>query len=150
LSQVFIDFYPTELDRVLKAPGGPVGRYVNLLSREIAAEAQVLALARLSRRTGRYARGFSVKVERGAAGEGFKFLISNSVVGRNPRRLTSYAAVIEKGSKPHVIRPRKPDGFLVFTINGKKIVTKQVKHPGTSAQHILRDAERLVRRRRGY
>lgn len=148
--ETFIDFYNTELDRVLRAPGGPVGRFINRYSREVAVEAQALAAARLHRRTGRYAGGFKVKVDRGAPGEGFKFTISNNVTGLNPRRPYSYAGVIEHGSRPHVIRPRDPNGFLMFTINGKKIVTREVHHPGTRPRHILRDAELLVRRRHGF
>ncbi len=144
----FVTLYPTEMSRLLRAPGSPVGRYINLYSREIAAEAQALALSRLNVRTRRYAKGFQVKVERGDPGEGYKFIVSNNVKGINPRRAVSYAAVNEKGSRPHVIRPRKRDGMLVFYIGGRKIVTKQVNHPGTKPQHILRDAEIAVRKRR--
>ena len=138
-----VNLYPTELDRVLRAPGGPVGRRINLLARDIAAEAGVLAVARVKKRTGKYARGFKVKVARGGA-EGFAFMVYNSATGTKPKRRGSYAAVIEKGSRPHVIRPRARDGYLVFWVNGRKVVTKSVNHPGTSAQHVLRDAAKAV------
>lgn len=148
MEEPIVTFYPTELDRVLKAPGGPVGRYLNLYAREVAVEAQALAIVRLKKRTGRYTAGWKVKVDRGPPGEGFKFVVSNSVRGRDPQRAISYASVIESGSRPHVIRPRKRDGLLVFYINGKKVVTTSVHHPGTKPQHILRDAEKIVRARR--
>jgi len=38
------------------------------------------------------------------------------------------------------IRPKKPDGRLVFKINGKTVVTKLVKHPGVKAQPYMRPA----------
>lgn len=152
MSQYFLTLYPTELDRVLRAPGGPVGRYTNYVARSIAAEAQANANLRIKRRTGRYAAGFKVQVEREPV-NGFQFTVTNSTTGLDPRRRRSYAGVLEFGSAPHLIRPRptnRAGGYLVFTVDGHKIVTKVVRHPGTKPYNILRDAQTTVRRRMGY
>lgn len=51
-----------------------------------------------------------------------------------------YAAFVEFGTKPHVIRAR-PGGMLVFTgSDGRTVHTKEVHHPGTVAQPYLRPA----------
>lgn len=40
---------------------------------------------------------------------------------------------VEEGTRPHVIEA-KPGKVLAFTINGKKVFTKRVQHPGTRPQ----------------
>jgi hypothetical protein len=148
---VTIKFYPTELDRALNSPGGPVGRYTNYVARSIAAEAQAQALAVVKRRTGRYVQGFKVTVDRRP--DGAVFTISNSVVGQNPSRAASYASVLEFGSNAHIIRARPGNaagGRLVFYVGGRKIVTQAVVHPGTKPYHILSNAQRTVKARLGY
>ena len=51
-----------------------------------------------------------------------------------------YAGYVEFGTKPHVIRPKEPGGVLVFTVGGKKVVTRLVHHPGTKAQPYVQPA----------
>lgn len=51
-----------------------------------------------------------------------------------------YAGHVEFGTQAHEIRPKKPGGVLVFTIGGKKIVTRLVHHPGTKAQPYAQPA----------
>lgn len=132
--------YPTELDRVLKAPGGPVGRHINLVARSVAAEAQRIAIERGLSRSGRYARGFKVEVSPDPQA-GFYFTVVNRTTGQKPRRSMSYAAVIEYGSKPHLIKPRKASGWLIFRMpDGRYVKTKLVNHPGTQPQNVMRDA----------
>ena len=132
--------YQTELDRVLRSPGGPVGRHINLVARSVAAEARRIATERGLVRTERYVRGFKVEVTPDPQ-SGFYFTVVNRVTGQKPRRAGSYAGVIEFGSRPHVIRPRRPNGWLIFRMpDGRTIKTKLVNHPGTPPQHVLRDA----------
>lgn len=47
-----------------------------------------------------------------------------------------HAAVLEKGSRPHVIRARRKS-VLKFKIGGQWISKKSVRHPGTPAYHFL-------------
>ena len=57
---------------------------------------------------------------------------------------------LEKGTKPHIIKPKKPGGSLAFTAGssgvtpkgrkyqlGEKIIAKQVKHPGIEARPFI-------------
>jgi hypothetical protein len=132
--------YPSELDRLLKAPGGPVGRHVNYVARGVAETARQIARERGLVRTGRYVRGFKVEVQPDAT-YGFVFYVVNRVTGQDPRRKESYAGVIEFGSVKHPIRPRRRDKWLVFRLpDGRMVKTKLVNHPGTQPQHVLRDA----------
>ena len=50
---------------------------------------------------------------------------------------TTLLEILEYGSEEHDIFPRDPNGHLVFTVDGMKIVTKHVKHPGTRAYSMV-------------
>jgi hypothetical protein len=58
---------------------------------------------------------------------------SRGVIGTNAR----YARTVHEGSKPRVILPKSPTGVLVFTIGGKKIFARHVRHPGTKANPFM-------------
>lgn len=131
--------YRTEIDRFLKAPGGPVGRHMNFVARTVASESEKIARERGLVRSQRYARGFKVRVDRD--GKGFFFTVYNKVTGQKPRRGQDYASVIEFGSDPHPIKPRSKNKWLVFRrADGRLVKTKLVNHPGTKARHVMRDA----------
>jgi hypothetical protein len=51
-----------------------------------------------------------------------------------------------RGTKAHVIKPRKPGGLLVFTPRGSstKVFARVVNHPGTKANDFLTKALRSV------
>jgi hypothetical protein len=51
----------------------------------------------------------------------------------NPLR---YAAAIDTGSKPHDIKPRRRK-FLRFTVRGKLVFARKVRHPGTKPYKFL-------------
>ena len=50
-----------------------------------------------------------------------------------------YGEHLEKGTKPHVIRPRKKKGLYwgVQKAPNKPLIVKEVKHPGTKAYPII-------------
>lgn len=52
---------------------------------------------------------------------------------------------MEEGTKPHIITPRKPGGFLHFFIGSDEIFTKSVFHPGTPAYHMVGSVEAELR-----
>jgi hypothetical protein len=148
-----VRLYPNELNRLLYMPGGPVGVGVRKLAVKVAAEAAKTARAELGNnpeyaaRTGRYAGGFQVEVEYplATAKGGFRFKVVNRTTGQTPRRSQSYASVIERGAKPHVIKARNPKTKpLVFYINGRKIVTQQVNWKPKSAES--RNGHRILER----
>jgi HK97 gp10 family phage protein len=60
-------------------------------------------------------------------------------IGPNERQ-APYAGYVEFGTKPHVIRPKKSGGVLVFTVGGTKVFTTKVNHPGTQPQPYVRPA----------
>jgi len=52
-----------------------------------------------------------------------------------------YAVYQEFGTHgPYKIRPRTPGGYLVFYIGGRKIVTREVTHPGVPPHPFARPA----------
>lgn len=46
----------------------------------------------------------------------------------------------EFGGSPYEIRPKSPDGRLVFKVNGKWVSAKRVIHPGIPPQPYMRPA----------
>lgn len=60
-----------------------------------------------------------------------------------------YAAAINDGSRPHVIRPRRAQ-VLRFRVGGQVVFARVVNHPGTRGTHFLDKALRDVAAQRGY
>lgn len=50
-----------------------------------------------------------------------------------------YAAFVEYGTRPHIIRPKEKQA-LKFKIGNENIFAKRVFHPGTSGQYFMRRA----------
>lgn len=136
--------YPTEITRILKMPGGPVGVELRKAALASAAIAEQIARRELGNRhpadaprSGRYERSFEVKVENYPADNvGFVFVVRN----RAP-----YSAVLEYGSRPHRIYARgafqRPPKFLRFRSrrDGQWRVVRFVNHPGQKfGYYILR------------
>lgn len=55
-----------------------------------------------------------------------------------------YAAYVEYGTAPHVIRPRNAK-VLAFQAGGKTVFAAEVNHPGTPAQPFMTPAAEAVR-----
>jgi hypothetical protein len=60
-----------------------------------------------------------------------------------------YAALVNDGTRPHVIRPRNAK-VLRFTVGGQVVFARVVNHPGTKARPFLDRALREVAAQRGY
>lgn len=128
-----VRLYPREMDRLLRDPSGDLGRFMSRLGGYVTREAQTLTAARLQRHTGLYADGFTTHTSREPYG--LRTRITN---------VAPYAAYIEDGTRPHIIRPRKPGGVLVFTNKaGATVFARQVHHPGTRRYRIMQDALRI-------
>jgi len=84
--------------------------------------------SRVPVKTGNLRQSLGVKVE------------SNKVIIGPNIHQAPYAPYVEFGTQPHDIKPKKPGGVLVFTINGTKVFTKLVHHPGTQAQPYVEPA----------
>lgn len=103
--------------------------------------------AELERRADRVisAAAFSVTERSGAYREGLK-RDRIRVRGRAGVRVTAgapHSAVLEFGSRPHVIEPR--NGQALAWPGGEHPV-RRVHHPGTQARHTLRNALKAARR----
>ncbi len=48
-----------------------------------------------------------------------------------------YAPYVEYGTSPHVIRPKKPGGSLVYYTGGDQDGAKMVEHPGTKPVYMF-------------
>jgi hypothetical protein len=51
----------------------------------------------------------------------------------------AYALFVHEPTRPHVILPRR-SSVLRFTVKGRTIFARRVRHPGTKGQPFLRDA----------
>lgn len=60
-----------------------------------------------------------------------------------------YAAMVNDGTRPHVIRPRNAQ-VLRFRVGGRVVFAKVVNHPGTRARPFLDRALQEVAAARGY
>lgn len=55
-----------------------------------------------------------------------------------------YAAYVNDGTRPHVIRPKRRGGRLRFNVGGRVVYARVVNHPGTRARPFLDRALREV------
>lgn len=60
-----------------------------------------------------------------------------------------YGIFVHEGTKPHMIYPRKAKA-LRFTMNGKTVYAKSVRHPGTRPQPFLLTALNMEAPRLGF
>lgn len=78
---------------------------------------------------------------------------SRSILGLRSRYTigsdVEYAAYVNDGTRPHIIRPRHAQA-LRFVIGGRVVFAKVVHHPGTRARPFLDRALREVAAGRGY
>jgi hypothetical protein len=90
------------------------------------------AIATVNNRTFEYARG--LKIER--------FRARGGVAGVRLTATAGHSATLEFGSRPHIIEPRDKQALAW---PGGLHPVKRVHHPGTPAQHILRNALRAAK-----
>lgn len=113
------------VQKVFRSRDGDVNKMMRRFANDARTEARNLADQRLTQHTGRYRRSIKARVVA-------------------PTRVeleadVPYALVIEKGSRRHLIVPRRAR-VLAFEVNGRMVFAMRVHHPGTKAQNILRDA----------
>lgn len=111
----------SRIERLLRLPGGPVHRNMERRVRRVEAEAR-------RRAPGSMGRGNNIRVaiQRGPGGE-FRGIVT-----------VAHPAVlyILHGTRPHLIRPRRAQA-LRFTVGGRVVYAKLVRHPGTRANNFL-------------
>jgi hypothetical protein len=121
-----------ELDQLLKSPRGTVGQHMAATGGKVTREAQRLAASKLKRGTGRYQGSFRSRTI--SSSKGPRVRVENTA---------PYAGIIEKGSRPHIILPRR-GRVLRFDAGGTTVFTRRVDHPGTRPYRILETALRRV------
>jgi hypothetical protein len=133
--------YPNEIDRILRMPGGDVGKAGRKLALEIAEESRRSAVLTYGRhpmdqpRTGEMAKAYRVEVVPG----------TNHFLVRNPKK---YAAAMELGAKPHIIRARRRQTLQFRDRQGRWRRVQFVNHPGSVARNTMWTATRVVMVRR--
>lgn len=91
------------------------------------------------------AAGFAVIERSGAYRRGLQRDRFRARAGRAGVRVTAtaaHSAVLEFGSRPHVIEPRNKRALFW---RGAAHPVQRVQHPGTAARHVLRSALRAAR-----
>jgi hypothetical protein len=79
-------------------------------------------------------RGATVAFVRGSPVTALQGVIANP---------TSYAIPVERGTRPHEIRPRN-GRFLRFVVNGREVFARVVRHPGTKGAWMFRDGAKAA------
>ena len=105
---------------MLRLPGGLVYRNMERRMRRVEAEA-------IRRAPGSMKQGIRVSIGRGPGGE-----FRGTVNVRHPAAL-----YVTGGTRPHIIRPRRPGGVLRFTVGGRVVYARYVNHPGNKPNDFL-------------
>jgi hypothetical protein len=113
------------LNRLLHGRTGDVGRVMAGFASLATTEVRKVADERVQTRTGAYKRGI-----------GSTLTSANRV---EVRATAPHSIFLERGTRPHLIVPRREGGFLRFEVDGRVIFARSVNHPGTRPYHILRD-----------
>lgn len=121
--------FPNEIDRLFTAPGGPIGKEARRIALAVAQTASEDEARRPHHpgdrpKTGRLERGYEVRVE----GRSTTFSVRNRV---------PYAADIELGTRPHIIRARRVTTLRFRGRDGQWRNIKAVRHPGNPAYRVL-------------
>lgn len=126
---------PVGLHRVLSSPDGDLARDVQRRARNVQLKAKDL----VGKRTHELERNILTRTE--VSGRG---VLGRVIAGE---QLPDARAVWNHdGTKPHIIRPKKPGGMLSFVVNGKRVFARKVQHPGTAATKFLLRAGDEARR----
>jgi hypothetical protein len=111
----------SRVERILRLPGGMVHRNMERRVRRVEAQARRLA-------PGSMGRGNNIRValQRGPGGD-FRGVVSV----HHPAALH-----VIYGTRPHLIRPRRAQA-LRFTVGGRVVYAKLVRHPGSQGRNFL-------------
>jgi hypothetical protein len=139
VADVTIIWNPQEEFRVLHSYTGPVGKRMARYGEIVKLGAQRRAPVSPAGSGGR-PPGHLRSVIRWDRGRDVTQYVDISSPARTPQG-EPYGLFMEVGTRPHVIRPKKPGGWLRwFDGDGKIHFARVVHHPGTKAQPHLRPA----------
>lgn len=112
------------VSRLLRLPGGIVDRNLRRRVQRVQAAAERLA-------PGSMGDGIRSSIRYGADGP------VGTVTSTHPATI-----YVVNGTRPHIIRPRRPGGVLRFTVNGRVVYARFVNHPGTRPNDFMIQALR--------
>lgn len=139
MADVTIVWNEPELWRVLRSYEGPVGRHLDVLAERVKIGAQRRAPVSENGSDGRPPGYLKSKIrwdrDRDPIGQYRDISSPARTVHGEP-----YGLFMEVSTRPHIIRPRNPNGWLRWFAGGKVHFAKVVHHPGTRAQPHLRPA----------
>lgn len=136
-----------EVFHVLKSYQGPVGLHIAKLARQV---------NRTAKRYANVSPAGDIEAGRppGYMRSRIRWDMGRDLIGvyadisspaRTARDGAPYGLFMEVGTRPHVIRPKKPGGWLRFLDNGKVRFARVVYHPGTRPYAYLRRALATLR-----
>ncbi|MER7131254.1 HK97 gp10 family phage protein [Streptosporangium saharense] len=137
---VHVDFDEAELQQLLHGPDGPVARHLarcgEIVTQGAKRRAPVSSRGSGGRPSGYLRSKIGWQLGRDAIG----LYVEVASPARTPQG-EPYGLFVEVGTRPHVIRPKNPNGWLRWAgSDGKVHLAKVVHHPGTRAQPHLRPA----------
>jgi hypothetical protein len=132
MAEVFV-FDERGMYTTFQSRDGEVGR--DLTRR--ATRVQIGAKRQVGKDTHRLERNIVKRWDRGPSGRGAAR--AGDLVVQVGAWGMDYAYMHHQGTRPHIIRPRNPNGLLRFVKNGQVIFAKVVHHPGTAPNHYLSD-----------
>ncbi|MGW3447348.1 hypothetical protein [Streptomyces sp. NPDC001076] len=105
-----------------------------------------IAYRRISQRTERVARIAEAEAP-GSMGRYISWKVQDGPRGLEGLIVCDHPAVrfVLDGTRPHLIRPRRPKGVLRFEVDGRVVFTRLVRHPGTRPNDFMARALRLGR-----
>lgn len=134
-----IDFNEHELDQLLRGVDGPVARKLarcgEIVTQGAKRRAPVSPRGSGGRPSGYLRSKIGWELHRDAIG----LYVDIASPARTPQG-EPLGLFMEVGTRPHVIRPKKPGGWLRWVSGGKVHFARVVHHPGTSPQPHLRPA----------
>lgn len=125
LSDVKVMWDGAAIAELLRGPQGPVALHLQ----ERGTVIQIAARVQVGKQTHRLENSIVKRMV--DQGEDIGIMVGCDTV--------PYALLHHEGTEPHVILPKKPGGVLVFTVNGTKVFTTKVNHPGTKPNPYLSD-----------
>ena len=125
-----VEIYQIPFDFTFNSPtGSPVGRFMR--TRTI--EAANMARAQVGVRSGRLKAAITWELDRKGPGRQIR-----ARIGTLRQRGRGYSLYHHTGTKAHVIKSKR-GRYMTFTVNGSRVTTRLVNHPGTRENHYLTD-----------
>jgi HK97 gp10 family phage protein len=124
VGQADISKLANALNQAAKQSGVTTQQVLISSSNELLADMQ----SRVPVKTGKLRTSLGIQVE------GDKVTIGPNL------NIAPYANYVEFGTKPHEIRPKPGNKVLVFQVNGRRVFTRLVHHPGTKPQPYVQPA----------